>query len=1592
VVVVGTLVRRVAGQAACEGFISAAEYDALEALYNSTNGDYWTWNQDIPVSTIWTFPSTLYAPCKNQWQGIACASTGSQSELSDPNCTVAAVYLPFYNLQGYLPTQLEHLSSLQNLTVSFNEITSTIPTQLAQLSLLEVLFLSANLFSGQLPSELFSLPELIMIDVDTNSLTGSFPQSAGSCVLCERLDVSVNFLSGAISTTVGQLLSVQVLYLYSNFFSSTLPSEIGLLVAMEQFAASFNSFSGSISSFYGQLANIEGLYLDNNRLDASIPTELGLLTTLQNLELSTNSLVGCIPTEFGSLMALQVLYLYSNSLSCNLPTEFGELTSLLDVELNLNSLTGAIPSELGSLFQLQILYLFANCLSHTLPVELAQVLSLQQLDASQNCISGSIPSQLGLLHQMNLLFMCENYLSSTLPPELGQLLLMSELLLCTNLLSGSITPALGNLTALEYLYLFSNALTASIPTEFGQLSLLWGLDLYSNSLSGSIPTQVGLILPVQELYLHSNQLSANIPTQIGQLVFLQDFSVTGNSLTGVIPTEIGLLTGLQDLNLGTNLFSSSVPSEVGQMTSLAVLILGTSYGLTGPLPSQIGQLSLLEEINIQSTGLSGPLPSQVGLLTGLQVVSISANQFSSTIPSELGELSAVELLDLSSNRLSGKLPTELGQLLAVLGITLGVNLLSGSIPTEIALLGRVEQFFVNANLLTGDVKPIESLSQLTQVSLGGNYLTDDLVTFPPLLEFVDLSGNEFEGPFDDSLLDCVQHLVFIDMSGNILTGTAPSYFMLLSGLEELNVSNNALSGSIDRFVFGDDNSSVTSMDLSNNYFSGSLPSAFFTQPLLQTVVLQDNCFSGSLPTDLCSGANLEILFLDSLTGNCDSKLPAGLGRIMKGSFPNRLIKGGIPSCLWSLTRLQQLHLSGNGLTGTLGEVSAASNLTTIVVPSNRLSGTIPQSLQLLSGSLVQLDLSSNRLSGTLSEDLRVNSEATAFDLSVNRLSGPLPASFNVAPVLNVLDGNLFQCQKSNLPAEDPDYGDYICGSESLDSALETAIISFFLCFALMGLTLRNQNYWTASKESANISVMRFIWRSSTALSISASLVAGFLLLIYCVFKMVSPLKESYSTHSVQYLWTTTVAYLHGWAPVFVVLAVLYNSTIAVQWVRRINWTTGSPNIEIMKAASDPASDLSRARRVGVHNGVRIWILHVVNIVVVVLVNALYVEATLSGLSPQPLFAVQFFLGCFKLLWKASVIPFAVRSALGSQNELPHQIFMQLFSFVGGPFVSTFFTASNCFKYAFTGESAIQSSSSIASYDCYNYITHDCSLDSENCTIVFDTTCGFSDSQVVDVTVVPPWLYSYQCSSALVQDYVPVMVLSYAISGAIVPICFLLVLWMPPLLLNKMQRFIPKFLKKQLVLLTPVETVTASNQDDNGLPISSSVKLIRETAVVLKFLLNLTVLLTFGIASPLLAVIIALETFVQCMIRHLALGRFIELGRDKNIDGYSSALQHLIATRLPNFSTAFVTVFCFVGVFWCLFIFDMIGDVYGSLAGLLTMLFPLLLPAFFIIMRQCTQFGVTLITGQSNNIEMTVQKECPVFRPSDLNDKFDAVNA
>ncbi|KAI3832167.1 hypothetical protein MKX03_015318 [Papaver bracteatum] len=145
----------------------------------------------------------------------------------------------------------------------------------------------------------------------------------------------------------------------------------------------------------------------------------------------------------------------------------------------------------------------------------------------------------------------------------------------------------------------------------------------------------------------------------------------------------------------------------------------------------------------------------------------------------------------------------------------------------------------------------------------------------------------------------------------------------------------------------------------------------------------------------------------------------------------------VPSLLGNLSNLNQLYLSGNGITGiipeTLGQLSKLSvldlsqnlitgsipvsfssltNLTSLDLSSNFLAGPIPPSLGTLE-SLQFLKLSNNSLSASIPAQLGDLSSLVELDLTTNSLSGSLPMDLeglrNLKKMMvgdNILDGTL----------------------------------------------------------------------------------------------------------------------------------------------------------------------------------------------------------------------------------------------------------------------------------------------------------------------------------------------------------------------------------------------------------------------------------------------------------------------------------------------------------------------------------------------------------------------------------------------------------
>lgn len=117
----------------CTGPIPAAEYEALQSLYESADGSQWRFVAGLdPHFARWTFPSNLTTPCATNyiWQGLTCSYDRFNIRL----CHVGILFLYEFNLQGTIPSQIATLEYLDTLVFSSNNLFGLLPSELSRLS------------------------------------------------------------------------------------------------------------------------------------------------------------------------------------------------------------------------------------------------------------------------------------------------------------------------------------------------------------------------------------------------------------------------------------------------------------------------------------------------------------------------------------------------------------------------------------------------------------------------------------------------------------------------------------------------------------------------------------------------------------------------------------------------------------------------------------------------------------------------------------------------------------------------------------------------------------------------------------------------------------------------------------------------------------------------------------------------------------------------------------------------------------------------------------------------------------------------------------------------------------------------------------------------------------------------------------------------------------------------------------------------------------------------------------------------------------------------------------------------------------------
>jgi Leucine-rich repeat (LRR) protein len=210
-----------------DGNVPHSEWQALVALFNSTNGENWTdnsgWN---------TTENTLGV---EDWFGITIE-----------NGHVTEIFLKNNKLNGIIPYQIGDLPFLTTLNLAKNDISGIIPPEISSLQDLLELQLYSNEMTGEIPGELINIPGLRIIRLFDNQLTGEIPAE------------------------LGNLSSLVVLELTRNQLTGTIPEQIGNLSDLYAFTVDENQLTGDVPESLSNLTNLGFLYLNDNRF-TSIP-------------------------------------------------------------------------------------------------------------------------------------------------------------------------------------------------------------------------------------------------------------------------------------------------------------------------------------------------------------------------------------------------------------------------------------------------------------------------------------------------------------------------------------------------------------------------------------------------------------------------------------------------------------------------------------------------------------------------------------------------------------------------------------------------------------------------------------------------------------------------------------------------------------------------------------------------------------------------------------------------------------------------------------------------------------------------------------------------------------------------------------------------------------------------------------------------------------------------------------------------------------------------------------------------------------------------------------------------------------------------
>lgn len=513
----------------------------------------------------------------------------------------------------------------------------------------------------------------------------------------------------------------------------------------------------------------------------------------------------------------------------------------------------------------------------------------------------------------------------------------------------------------------------------------------------------------------------------------------------------------------------------------------------------------------------------------------------------------------------------------------------------------------------------------------------------------------------------------------------------------------------------------------------------------------------------------------------------------------------MPQCLWRLSMLRQLHIAGNGLSGSIDPALThwPANLTDLSLANNRLSQPIPQALQQQASQFDKLDIGYNKINGTLST---FQLPSSLLCLDVNRLSGWTPASLYPQRTMHyrILAGNFFDCSdpQRDFSPQDPYLDAYQCGSSTMNYYMET--FAALLVVAAVRTWVRRGgpgSFWIKWDVAALLGrAPQPMPRTHAFLAsgerVKRAMVIVLAVLVLLLLPVFGGLSVSSRSHTYSYIWTVSAAFKTGGfaaalmifvssvAGLTVFVLSLSQAAVVMQPGRGLAPCFGNPR----ESVPDRRASLNRGPDVtpGTWSGqgvlgvliLRLTVIFTINAAAAIGANLAFVYIIRSATARQKN-AAEFALSVFNWLWELVLAELLKSKFLyfGLQDQdILHAVvhtpaiaywrekegFSALLSIVSqiiAPLLSSMAVDPNCFLSLFYRGQPITST-----YQDMHMFSE--SLDSLQ--EIFDPTKKVSYSIptnytrfVTDIVTnslsfAAPFQYLYQCSSTIVVSYAPVM--------------------------------------------------------------------------------------------------------------------------------------------------------------------------------------------------------------------------------------------